>query len=85
MSVSSLYEAAILGIAEFKKSGFAFGGISGATRMKIAVEPQAITHELAVAKVRRRRPGTRRSGMDHGLGFCGQSFLPMPARGPTSA
>jgi hypothetical protein len=51
VSASSLYEAAILGIAEFKKSGFAFGGISGATRIKIAVEPPAITHELTVAKV----------------------------------
>jgi hypothetical protein len=51
VSASSLYEAAILGIAEFKKSGFAFGGISGATRIKIAVEPPAITHELTLAKV----------------------------------
>jgi len=51
VSAASLYEAAILGIAEFKKSGFAFGGISGATGIKIAVQPPAITHELTVAKV----------------------------------
>jgi hypothetical protein len=51
VSASPLYEAAILGIAEFKKRGFAFGGISGATRIKIAVEPPAITHEVTVAKV----------------------------------
>jgi hypothetical protein len=51
VSASSLYEAAILGIAEFKKSGFAFGGINGGTKIKIAVEPPAITHELTVAKV----------------------------------
>jgi hypothetical protein len=51
VSASSLYEAAILGIAEFKKCGFAFGGISGATRIKIAVELPAITHELTVANV----------------------------------
>ena len=51
VSASSLYEAAILRIAEFKKSGFAFGGISSSTRIKIAVQPPPITHELSVAKV----------------------------------
>jgi hypothetical protein len=51
VSSSSLYEAAILGIAEFKKSGFAFGGINGGTKIKISVQPPAITHELTVAKV----------------------------------
>jgi hypothetical protein len=51
VSTSSLYEAAILGIAEFKKSDFALGGISGATRITIAVDPPTITHELTLAKV----------------------------------
>jgi len=38
VSASSLYEAAALGIAEFKKSGFAFANIGPATRLTIAVE-----------------------------------------------
>jgi hypothetical protein len=51
VSASSLYEAAVLGIAEFKKSGFAFANIGPATRLKISVEPPAITHELSVGKL----------------------------------
>jgi hypothetical protein len=51
VSASSLYEAAVLGIAEFKRSGFAFGGISPATRIRVFVEPPAMAHELSVAKV----------------------------------
>ena len=34
----SLYEAAMLGIAEFGRSGFAFGSISRATRIRVLVE-----------------------------------------------
>jgi len=51
VSASSLYEAAALGIAEFKKSGFAFAGVGTATRLIISVVPPATTHELTVAKL----------------------------------
>ena len=51
VSASSLYEAAVLGIAEFGRSGFAFGSISPATRIRVLVEPPAIAHELSVAKL----------------------------------
>jgi hypothetical protein len=51
VSTSSLFEAAALGIAEFKRSGFAFTSIGPATRLKIAVEPPAATHEVSVAKL----------------------------------
>jgi hypothetical protein len=51
VSASSLYEAAALGIAEFKKSGFAFGGINLATKLRVSVEPPSITHEVSVAKL----------------------------------
>jgi hypothetical protein len=50
VSASSLYEAAVLGIVEFGRSGFAFGSISPATRIRVLVEPPAIAHELSVAK-----------------------------------
>jgi hypothetical protein len=48
---SSLYEAAARGIAEFKKTGFAFASIGTATRLKIAVEPPATIHELSVGRL----------------------------------
>jgi hypothetical protein len=51
VSASSLFEAAALRIAEFKTSGFAFGGINLATKLRISVEAPAITHELTVAKL----------------------------------
>ena len=51
LSASSLYEAAVLGIAEFGRSGFAFGSKSLATRIRVLVEPPAIAHELSVAKL----------------------------------
>jgi hypothetical protein len=51
VSASSLYEAAALGVAEFKKSGFAFASVGTATRLTISVVPPATTHELTVAKL----------------------------------
>jgi len=51
VSASSLYEAAARGIAEFKRSGFAFASVGPATRLTISVEPPATTHELSVAKL----------------------------------
>jgi hypothetical protein len=50
VSASSLYEAAALALAEFKRSGFAFGGVGPGTRLKISVEAPATTHELTVAR-----------------------------------
>jgi hypothetical protein len=51
VAASSLYEAAALGIAEFKRSGFAFASVGSATRLTISVVPPATTHQLTVAKL----------------------------------
>ena len=51
VSATSLFEAAALAIAEFKKSGFAFVGIGPTTRLKVAVAPPATSHEITVAKL----------------------------------
>jgi hypothetical protein len=51
VSASSIYEAAVLGVAEFKRNGFAFASIGPATRLTIAVEPPAMPHQLSVAKL----------------------------------
>jgi hypothetical protein len=50
-SCSGRRNTLVLGIAEFKRSGFVFGGISPATRIRVFVEPLAIAHELSVAKL----------------------------------
>ena len=48
---SSLYEAAAVAISEFRRCGFAFTSIGPATRLIIAVEPPATTHEISVNKL----------------------------------
>jgi hypothetical protein len=48
---SSLYEAAVLGIAEFQKSGLAVAGVGPNTRLRITVQPPSTTHEISVAKL----------------------------------
>src|SRR5260370_37919444 len=52
VSASSLYEAAALGIAEFRRCGFAEAMVGPVTRLRVAVEARATTHELTVAKMR---------------------------------
>jgi hypothetical protein len=45
------YEAAVLGIVQLKRSGFAFANVGPATRLKISVALPATIHELSVAKL----------------------------------
>jgi len=52
VSASSLYEAGVLGVVEFKRNGFASANIGPATRLMISVEPPATTRELAVGSCR---------------------------------
>jgi hypothetical protein len=51
VAASSLYEAAVLALAEFKRSGFALAAVGPGTRLKVSVQPPATTHELSVGKV----------------------------------
>jgi hypothetical protein len=51
ISASSLYEAAALALAEFKRSGFALASVGSGTRLRIAVEAPTTTHELSVGKL----------------------------------
>lgn len=51
VSASSVYEAAVLAIAEFKRSGFALISVGGGTRLTVAVEPPATSHEVSVSKL----------------------------------
>ena len=48
VAASSLYEAAALALAEFKKSGFALAEVGPGTRFKVAVQTPATMHELSV-------------------------------------
>jgi hypothetical protein len=51
VAASSLYEAAALGVAEFKRCGFAMAAVGPGTQLKIAVEVPATVHELSVSRL----------------------------------
>src|SRR5215475_7189201 len=51
LAASSLYEAAALAVAEFKKSGFEPVDVGPGAKLTIAVEAPAMTHELTVGKL----------------------------------
>src|SRR5690348_16814424 len=51
VTASSMYEAAVLGLAELKRCGFAMAIAGPATRLTVMVEAPATTHELSVARL----------------------------------
>ena len=51
VSASSLYEAAALGVAEFRRWEFADAVVGRVTRLTVAVEAPATTHDLPMAKL----------------------------------
>jgi hypothetical protein len=52
VSAASLYEAAALALAEFRRCGFTDADPGAATRLSVAVKVPATTHEVTVRKVR---------------------------------
>jgi type VI protein secretion system component VasA len=51
VSAASLFEAAALAVAEFRRCSFAAATVGPATRLLVAVETPATTHELTMAKL----------------------------------
>ena len=51
VAAGSLFEAAALAIAEFKRSGFALGEVGKGTRLKVVVEAPSTSHELTVGRL----------------------------------
>jgi hypothetical protein len=48
---ASLYEAAAMALAEFKRCGFAMAMAGPATRLLVSVEAPSTAHELSVARL----------------------------------
>jgi hypothetical protein len=61
----SLYEAAALAIAEFRRCGFAEVIPGPATRLTVAVESPATTHELPISKLEAWLDSSAKSPHDH--------------------
>ena len=51
VTASSMYEAAVLGLAELKRCGFAMAIAGPATRLTVSVEAPATTHQLSVGRL----------------------------------
>ena len=51
VSAASLYEAAVLALAEFRRSGIAAVTPGPGTRLRVEVKAPAVTHELSVGKL----------------------------------
>jgi len=51
VAASSMYEAAALGLAEFKRSGFAMAMAGPGTRLTVTVEAPSTAHELTVSRL----------------------------------
>ena len=61
VSAASLYEAAVMGIAEFRRCGFADANFGPATRLKISVKVLEAEHTVSVGKVKSWLDGGARS------------------------
>jgi len=61
VSASSLYEAAALAIAEFRRCGFTDANPGPATRLSVAVKAPATTHEVCVGKLQDWLSGSAKS------------------------
>src|SRR3954454_22983747 len=51
VAASSMYEAAALGLAELKRSGFAMAMAGPGTRLTVTVEAPSTAHELTVSRL----------------------------------
>jgi hypothetical protein len=51
IAASSMYEAAALALAEFKRCGFAIAMAGPATRLMVTVESPSTAHELTVSRL----------------------------------
>jgi hypothetical protein len=51
VSASTLYEAAALAIAEFRRCGFTANAPGPATRLTVSVKTPATSHEVRVSKI----------------------------------
>ena len=63
----SLYEVAVVALAEFRKCGFTDASAGPATRLRVAVESPSTEHEISVGKVCSWLDGNGRSPNEQAL------------------
>jgi hypothetical protein len=61
VSGASLYEAAVMGMAEFRRCGFAEASFGPAARLKVRVKSPEAEHTVSVGKMTRWLEGGERS------------------------
>ena len=67
VSASSLYEAAVVALAEFRRAGFPAITAGPGTRLRVEVKAPATTHELSVGKLTAWLQGSGKSPAEQAL------------------
>ena len=67
ITASTLYEAAALALAEFRRCGFADAMFGPATKLMVSVRQPEVSHIVSVARLRSWRYGSGKSPNEHAM------------------
>ena len=67
MSAASLYEAAALALAEFRKHGFADTTFGPATKLTVKIQEREMAHTVSVSRLKSWLDGVGKSPGEHAL------------------
>ena len=66
-SAASLYEAAVLGLAEFRRHGFADTTFGPATKLTVKIQEPEMSHIVSVSRLKAWLDGVGKSPGEHAL------------------
>lgn len=67
VSAASLYEAAVLAMAEFRKHGFADATFGPATKLTVKIQEREMSHTVSVSRLKSWLDGVGKSPGEHAL------------------
>jgi hypothetical protein len=67
VSAASLYEAAVLAMAEFRRHGFADTTFGAATKITVKIQEPEVSHTVSVSRLRSWLDGVGKSPGEHAL------------------
>ena len=67
VSADSLYEAAVLALAEFRRHGFADATFGPATKLTVKIQEPEMSHTVSVSRLRSWLDGVGKSPGEHAL------------------
>ena len=67
VSAASLYEAAVLAIAEFRRHGFADTTFGQATKLTVKIQEPEMSHTVSVSRLRSWLDGVGKNPSEHAM------------------